>query len=113
MTGIINDCGDAMKFLLCSVYKTLKKADTYLYVAKNEGFKRVPEPLLQMFGNPVYAMDIMVKPEKPLARIEGSRLISEIEEKGFYLQLPPPKEDYLLDLYDPLAEMKKKQDLGE
>lgn len=96
-------------FLLCSVYKTSKKEGMYLYVAKSDGLKRVPEALLQMFVGPSLAMEILVRPEKTLARLSGERLMQEIGEKGFYLQMPPSKEDYLLDLYDPDAENKYTQ----
>jgi uncharacterized protein YcgL (UPF0745 family) len=46
-------------------------------------------------------MDMPHKQGRNLARITDEKLRSEISEKGFYLQMPPQKEDYLLDLYNP------------
>ncbi len=71
----------------------------YLYVDKTEQLKRVPEPLLEMFGKPVHVMDMPIKRQRKLARLDSDKLLDEIAQKGFYLQMPPPKEDYLLDLH--------------
>jgi len=46
-------------------------------------------------------MDLPLRPGRELARVSADKLRAEIAEKGFYLQMPPPKEDYLLDLYNP------------
>lgn len=83
---------------ICSIYKSPKKDEMYIYVSKQDGLKRVPEALLDMFGAPVHVMDMMIKPGRQMARADGEKIVSEIISKGFYLQMPPPKEDYLLDL---------------
>lgn len=90
-----------MSLLLISVYKSPKKDEMFLYVPKAGGLARVPEALLAMFGAPQHVMDIPLKPGRDLARVTEARLREELAEKGFYLQMPPPKEDYLLDLYNP------------
>lgn len=83
------------------VYKTAKREQLYLYVDRQEGLKRVPESLLTQFGKPVVAMEILVDETKQLAKLSGDKLLAEIAEKGFYLQLPPKKDDYMLDLSKP------------
>lgn len=90
-----------MSLLLVSVYKSPKKDEMYLYVPKADGLARVPEALLQMFGAPVHVMDMPLRPGRELARVSAEKLRGDLAEKGFYLQMPPPKEDYLLDLYNP------------
>jgi len=42
--------------MLTAVYKSKKKADTFLFVEKRDDFSKVPEPLLAMFGQPIYVM---------------------------------------------------------
>lgn len=84
---------------ICAVFKTPKKDEMYLYVDKQEGLKRVPEELLEHFGEPVEVMTLLITPEKKMARTDGSKVLAAILEKGFYLQMPPAKEEYLLDLY--------------
>ncbi|GEK73912.1 MULTISPECIES: YcgL domain-containing protein [Halomonas] len=85
--------------LLCEVFKSPRKDEMYLYVDKRRGLEDVPEALLERFGTPVSALTLILTPEKPLARTRGAEVMAAIEEKGFYLQMPPAKEDYLLDLY--------------
>ena len=41
--------------MLCSVYKSSKKVQTYLYINKRDDFSDVPEALMKMFGRPVGA----------------------------------------------------------
>lgn len=90
-----------MSLLLLAVYKSSKRAEMYLYVPKADGLSKVPEALLQIFGTPQHVMDLPLKPGRDLAQVPGDKLREEIAGKGFYLQMPPPREDYLLDLYNP------------
>lgn len=92
--------------LLCEVFKSPRKDEMYLYVDKRRGLEDVPEALLERFGQPVSALTLILTPDKPLARTGGVEVMAAIEEKGFYLQMPPAKEDYLLDLYRTPTEAK-------
>ena len=87
--------------LLCSIYKTTKKDEMYLYVDKKDKFQKVPEALLNHFGPPVHFGDLLLHPEKKLARVNVEDVMTQIREKGFFLQMPPVKEEYLLDLLNP------------
>ena len=84
---------------ICSVFKSSKKDEMYLYVDKAEQLARVPDALKTMFGTPVHVFDMLVTPEKQLARVDAAKVLDEIQEKGFFLQMPPPKDDYMLDLH--------------
>ena len=44
-------------------------------------------------------MTLFLTPEKKLARADVQQVLGDIAEKGYFLQMPPKKEDYLLDLY--------------
>lgn len=85
--------------LLCEVFKSPRKEEMYLYVDKREGLARVPEALLERFGKPVSTMILILSAEKRLGRARAGDVMAAIREKGFYLQMPPAKEEYLLDLY--------------
>ncbi len=85
--------------LLCEVFKSPRKEEMYLYVDKREGLARVPEALLERFGKPVSTMTLILSAEKRLGRARACDVMAAIREKGFYLQMPPAKEEYLLDLY--------------
>jgi uncharacterized protein YcgL (UPF0745 family) len=85
--------------LLCEIFKSPRKEEMYLYVDKRQGLAEVPAALLERFGKPVPIMTMILSPEKPLARAKVEDVMAAIREKGFYLQMPPAKEEYLLDLY--------------
>lgn len=84
---------------LLSIYKSSKKDEMYLYVEKADKLKKVPEALLSVFGTAIHVMDMPLKADRELARVDTKKLLEDIQEKGFYLQMPPPKDDYMLDLY--------------
>jgi uncharacterized protein YcgL (UPF0745 family) len=81
--------------MLCAVYKSSKKQETYLYVPGRDDFSKVPEALLKTFGTPVFLMIMPLKKDRELARVDINKLRTELTTKGFYLQLPPPTENLL------------------
>ena len=79
--------------MLCAIYKSPKKLETYLYVAKREEFKAVPPELLTMFGKPVFVTLMNLAKKKKLALANIDKVKQDLVEKGYYLQLPPPVEN--------------------
>jgi uncharacterized protein YcgL (UPF0745 family) len=74
---------------LSAVYKSPKKVDTYLYVAKRDDFTRVPAALMQKFGTPLFVMLIPLNKREIIAGMDRNKLVLKLESEGFYLQLPP------------------------
>ncbi len=87
-----------MTKLLCNIYKSRRKEETYLYVSLKDELSRVPEVLLETFGRPELVTKLILTEERKLAQAEASKVLAAIKEKGFYLQLPPPKENLGLGL---------------
>lgn len=85
--------------LIVEVFRSSKHDGMYLYVKKNVGLKDIPEALMTRFGSGVSAMTMLLTKDQKLARADTDKVIQGIQEKGFYLQLPPAKDEYLLDLY--------------
>lgn len=81
--------------MLTAIYKSPKKQETYLYLPKRDDFSAVPEALLATFGKPVFVMLIKLDKSRELALADASKVRSELADKGFYLQLPPPSENLL------------------
>ena len=81
--------------MLVAVYKSSKKDETYLYLPKRDDFSAVPKVLMETFGKAVFVMMLPLKKREKLALVDIDKLKVELDEKGFYLQLPPPKEDML------------------
>lgn len=91
--------------LICSVYKSPRKREMYLYVEKKDVLKRVPEALLAAFGPPQLAFDLVLSPERKLAREDVDKVLANVREQGYHLQMPPPEEEYIEHLPDELLRM--------
>ncbi|WP_371372794.1 YcgL domain-containing protein [Thalassotalea aquiviva] len=81
--------------MLCVVYKSPKKAQTYLYVLKRDDFSAVPEALMKTFGTPELVTVINLAKRVNMGQADVIKLKQSLTEQGFYLQLPPPVEDML------------------
>ncbi|MCU7555975.1 YcgL domain-containing protein [Alteromonas sp. ASW11-19] len=84
--------------MLCAVYRSKKKPGMFLYVPKQEQFDDIPEALMEQFGKPELVMVVALDKRKTLAGVAVNNVREAMEEKGFYLQLPP-KEDNLLEAH--------------
>lgn len=96
--------GERMK-RICSVYKSPRKSEMYLYVDKREALSRVPEALLVPFGAPQHVFDLLLTPERQLAREDVAKVLENIEKQGFHLQMPPGEEEYIEHLPEELLRM--------
>jgi uncharacterized protein len=76
----------------CFVYKSLRRADTFLYVGRRDDFEAVPAPLRERLGQLHFVLELELHPQRRLARVEAGSLIQALAERGFYLQLPPNEE---------------------
>ena len=72
-----------------------KKEGMYLYVLRKElPFADLPEDLLRQFGEPGHVMDLSLDKSRKLARVEVLEVMNALQEKGYYLQLPPVAHQY-------------------
>lgn len=78
--------------MLIDIYRSSREEGLYLYVLQADGFKRVPEPLLKQFGKAELAMSLDLATKSKLARADITKVIQQIRDAGFYLQLPPLNE---------------------
>lgn len=74
----------------CAVYKSSRKADTYLYVLAGDALSRVPDALLQMLGPLEWVMELELHPQRTLARADVRQVMTQLESSGYFLQMPPP-----------------------
>lgn len=75
------------------VYKSLKKADTYLYLAKRDDFAGLPEPLRTQLGRLQFVLEVQLTAERRLARENPEVVRANLASRGFHLQFPPTVED--------------------
>jgi len=75
--------------LNCWIYKSPKKEEMYLYLAREDDFDCVPELLLRRFGEPSLVMELELHEGRRLARAEVTEVMRQLREEGYYLQMPP------------------------
>lgn len=83
--------------MLTAVYKSPKKALTYLFVKQRDDFSAVPEALLSTFGTPQLVTIVNLAKRDKLAFADLDTVEERLTELGYYLQLPPPVEDLLAE----------------
>lgn len=75
------------------VYKSLKKADTFLYLAARDDFSRLPEPLRTQLGALQFVLDVDLAPSRKLAQEDPDVVRTNLASRGFHLQFPPTMPD--------------------
>ena len=96
--------------MLCAIYKSSKKSQTYLFVNKRDEFSDVPVELMKMFGTPNLVTLINLATKDKLAMSDLAKVKSSLVEQGFYLQLPPPPEDLLKEHKKVMSAKKGQED---
>jgi len=80
------------------VYKSQRKADTYVYLAARDDFARLPEPLRTQLGPLTFVLDVALTPQRRLAQEDAATVRGNLAARGFHLQFPPTA------AVDPLSE---------
>ncbi len=73
----------------CVVYKSLRKADTYVYLWVASGPAALPEALRHALEPLARVMEIDLSVTRKLARVDIDTLAAALDSHGYYLQLPP------------------------
>lgn len=76
------------------VYKSLRKVDTYVYLAARDDFSRVPEPLRAQLGDLAFVLDVALTPQRRLARVDADVVRANLAQRGFHVQFPPLPQAY-------------------
>lgn len=84
------------------VYKSQRKADTYLYLAARDDFACVPSALLSHLGALRFVLDVALTPERKLAQADPAVVRANLASRGFFVQMPattldPMTEDWGTD----------------
>ena len=77
----------------CVIFRCSKKDEMYLYVPfkekEEELLQGLPDGLEKLTGRLGKVMDLELSPDRKLARAKTKDVIASLEEKGFYIQMPP------------------------
>ena len=71
------------------VYKSQRKADTFVYLAARDDFERIPESLRTPLGELIFVLEVALTPERKLARENTETVRQNLASRGFHLQFPP------------------------
>ena len=75
------------------VYKSQRKADTYVYLAARDDFDCLPEAVRRQLGTLSFVLDVALTPERKLARQDPAVVRANLAAQGFHLQFPPTMAD--------------------
>jgi len=76
----------------CFVYKSARKADTYVYLRARDDFAVLPPAIAEALGPFVFVMQLELNSERKLARESAPVVMANLQGCGFHLQLPPTVE---------------------
>ena len=78
-----------MGIVNCKIYRCTKRDEMYLYVHEDKTTDELPEDLLKLVKNLIHVMDLELSPERKLARVDVMLVMKQLEEQGYFLQMPP------------------------
>lgn len=71
------------------VYKSQRKPDTYVYLARRDDFDALPAELGATLAPYAFVLEVALTPERRLAQADAALVRANLAERGFHLQLPP------------------------
>ncbi|HET6431971.1 YcgL domain-containing protein [Dyella sp.] len=75
----------------CYVYASLRKADSYLWLAERDAFDRLPAELTELLGTLRFALELDLDPSRHLPHEDAAQVLAHLRSQGWHLQLPPPE----------------------
>ena len=81
--------------MICAIYRSSLRDQTYLYLGKKDDFSCVPDALMKGFGKPLLSMVISLEGRERLASADIVKVKQQLVDHGYYLQIPPPVENLL------------------
>ena len=73
--------------MLCHIYRSSRKLDTYLYLADKDDFSVIPADLLRVFGSPEFSFSFDLTQKLELAREDTGEVRDNLTSQGYHLQL--------------------------
>lgn len=71
------------------VYKSLRTADAFVYLAARDGLDAVPAPLRERLEPLRFVLDVDLAPPRQLAQVDAGAVREALASRGFFLQVPP------------------------
>jgi hypothetical protein len=75
----------------CFVYRSARRADTYVYLRERDAFGLLPPTVAERLGALSLVLELDLSPGRKLAREDPEVVRRNLAAAGFHLQLPPPE----------------------
>ncbi len=83
----------------CHVYRSKYKTGMYIYLTEKDDFEKIPEELRRRVGRLEFSFSFTLTESRKLMRYDTLEVIKQLQDSGFFLQMPPPETNFLdLDL---------------
>jgi len=86
------------------IYRSEKKADCYIFITSSVDNFDLPKEVSKVVGELHFVMELEITNETKLALSDSSKVLKDLENQGFYIQMPssePHPVDVLFDrLFD-------------
>jgi uncharacterized protein YcgL (UPF0745 family) len=73
----------------CFVYASLRKHDSYLWLARRDAFDVLPESLVLLLGELRFVMEVSLDGQRKLPIEDTEQVLEHLRDQGWHLQLPP------------------------
>lgn len=74
----------------CFVYKSLRRAETYVYLRAADAIDVLPGPIAEQLGKLAFVIEIDLSSQRKLAREDVEEVMVNLNVQGYHLQFPPP-----------------------
>ncbi|HEY0198376.1 MAG TPA: YcgL domain-containing protein [Rhodanobacter sp.] len=73
----------------CFVYASVRKSDSYLWLARRDGFEVLSESLTLLLGELRFVLEVQLDERRKLPVEDAAQIIGHLRTQGWHLQLPP------------------------
>ena len=77
------------KSLEVRVFRSHKKAQTYVYLPADQEYESLPEAFIEQFGQATEFLTFELHENSKLAQVDARAVLAALNKQGFFLQLPP------------------------
>jgi uncharacterized protein len=73
----------------CFVYASQRKADTYVWLDRQDNFEVLPAPLALLLGDLRFVLEVELHAHRRLPQEDVAVVMEHLRTRGWHLQLPP------------------------
>lgn len=73
----------------CFVYKSLRRAEAYVFLLERDAFSRIPEAVRRPLEPLQFSFEFDLYPGRRLARQDAEVVRANLAEHGVHVQFPP------------------------